>query len=214
MINNQQHLKTKISEANTLLANNDIEGVGKLLREIDFMLGKYDDYINLLTETFTAMTDFDFSKRLPVYDDEDGLFANLMSRGINWMNEEFEAVALHKNVVNTVFDAIQVPNAMLIVTDTYGTIKVVNRGTTELPNFNEEALSGQSINVIFEDFDAIIDRRLKEGNSTKNIPINLKWRGLSVPTLLNIGLSSRGGKLDAGIYFIKLTANWKDQVTK
>ena len=214
MINNQQNLKTKVSEANMLLANNDIEGVGKLLQEIDFMLGKYDDYINLLTETFTAMTDFDFSKRLPVYKKEDGLFTNLMSRGINWMNEEFETVALHKNVVNTVFDAIQISNAMLIVTDTYGTIKVVNRGTTELPNFNEEALSGQSINVIFEDFDSIIDKRLKEGNSTKNIPINLKWRGLLIPSLLNIGLSSRGGKLDAGIYFIKLTTDWKDQVAK
>lgn len=218
MNNNQQDLKTIVSEAINLSKNEDLniekEKLAELLHQIDFMIGKYDEYANLMAEVFSTMGDFNFSKRLPYYEKEDGLFANLISRGLNWLNEEYEVAAIHKNVVSTVFDNMEVPNALLIVTEISGTIKVVNSGSTGLSGFDEDTLAGQSIHVLFENYSEIVDKRIKEGSSTKNIPINLKWRGISIPAHLNIGFSSRLGKLDAGIYFIKLTPDWRNLISK
>ncbi|MBC7450367.1 MAG: hypothetical protein H7259_02650 [Cytophagales bacterium] len=208
---NDQLLKSKVTEANVLLSNKDLEGVGKLLKEIDFMLGKNDEYISQLAEIFTKMVDFDFSNRLPICEtDEDGVSA-LLSRGLNWLNEEFEAAVIHKEMISIVFDIVNSPDSLLIITDIEGNIKVVSTGSTDLPGFTEDALAGKAIHTIFENFN-YVDTRIKKGDSTRSIPILFNWLGHSIPSSVHIGFSSRLGKLGSGIYYIKLAPDWRTQL--
>ena len=205
-------LKSKITEANVLLTNKDLEGVGKLLNEIDFMLGKHDDYISQLTEVFTKMADFDFSQRLQIVDDSEEDLSALLSRGLNWLNEEFEAVAIHKDIVDTVFDTIDDrKDSLMVITDVHGNIKFLNKGSVDLPGFKESLLIGKPIHEMFEDF-KYVDESIKKGHSTRHIPILFKWKEQTIPSSLNIGFSSRLGKIEASIYYIKFAPGWRQHL--
>lgn len=211
MKTNQTDILSRLSEVRNSLDSKktkvERDKIGDLLGEINFIFEKKDDFYSQVADVFGAMGDFDFSKRLPVPENEINEYDSTLARGVNWLNEEFATTALHKSIVGTVFETIGIEDAMLVVTDSNGLIKVVNHGRTEFSNFNEAALLGQSVHVLFEDFRTIIDNRFKEGASLKNISINLLWNNRSIPVRLNIGFLTRCGKFEAAVYFIRLSGN-------
>src|SRR6478609_7179006 len=149
-------LQNLVTEARNIVSGNldlnqEKENLSLILDQVDFILGKYDEIYTRFTEIFVAMGDFDFSKRLPFYEDKDN-FINFIVSGINMINEELEANALKKSVFHRILHSLALKDTLLVITNTDGFINFANSGNTSIENFNDTSLYDQGINSLFVNY--------------------------------------------------------------
>jgi hypothetical protein len=203
------HTKHKaISDMQTIISNsahiaeeNKVK-FKKILEEAQFLLHQNDEFYSKFAEVFEAMATFEFNKHISVLKDETE-FVRFMSLGINTIVDELKENALHKNLIHSFFESLDIPNTMAILTNCEGKITFVNSGTDGLPNFNEKALLGQNIFSILKDFD-YLDKMIKEKGSIRKLPATISWKGQEISCDLSVSISTECGKIYGLIYVIKL----------
>ncbi|HEX8548016.1 MAG TPA: hypothetical protein VF691_13730 [Cytophagaceae bacterium] len=168
------------------------------VQEANFLLGANDKVYERMMEVLSEMGIFNFGLRLPevTTDDEN---AAMVTVGLNMLNDEYQKWAMHKRLVSTIFDALELPDKMAIVTDVEGSITFIHPGKTNQFEFSSEKLVGLYINSIFEDFTAI-DELIKTEGTLRGIQTNLLWCGQNIPVSLNISFSIFAGRIDGLVY--------------
>jgi PAS domain-containing protein len=103
-------------------------------------------YFDQLTEVVLSMSNFDFSKRLPINNSGD-LFCYI-STSLNLLSEELEVLAAPKHYLEETLDLL--PEAA-ILTNEKGQIQFINRHLEDLTQFKRRELIGKSVLTLFNE---------------------------------------------------------------
>lgn len=183
--------------------NHEKENLRNMLSQVNFLIGKYDHLFNPFGETFAAMAQMDFTRKIPtdVNNEDDELF-DFVATGLNMVNEELEGVAFHKNLLHTILGGIDTQETSVLITDVNGKIYFVNSNSSDLYNFNENTLHGQNIHVVFRNFEQI-DKKIKQLGSVHEEKVELEWLGEVIPKKLTLAIEVKLGKINSLIYILK-----------
>ena len=178
--------------------NTEKDRIRRMIEQVDYLVGKHDEYCEEIYTMLSAMVEFDFSKRLTSCEEDDNNLINVISQGLNMLNEEFKEKAMNKHIVHTVLDTIAF-DKLVIITDSKNNI-IFAKGN-KLPEFKEDNLKGKSISTLFNQYELIVHLMRVESLS-KNINLNMIWEEASIPVSLRIGLTMNGNKIDGVTYII------------
>jgi hypothetical protein len=183
--------------------NSEKESILGMIEQVDYLVGKHDEYCEQIEEVLGAMVEFDFSKKLTSCKEDDNNLINIVSQGLNMLNEEFNERAINKNILRSLLETLT-PNKIVIITDNKNNI-IFSTSYSYLENFNEDELRGKAIGFLFNQYDLII-HLMRVESLTKSIDINMNWNGISYPTSLRINLSlSKQNNLEGIIYIIEMS---------
>lgn len=178
-----------------------------LLDQADFLIGKYDERYEKFDQVLLAMATLDFSKRLSVDSVEEEPFFICLSNALNMLNEEFHHIVMPKNLVDTAFRALRLPDCIVILTDAKGKIKFLSNELEEskgiLSQLSEKVLKDQSINMLFENY-SIIEKSIEQKAAIHELAVNVRWEGKRVPASLSVSVSNTKGRIEGLVYIIKL----------
>jgi hypothetical protein len=191
-------VKTIIGNSNDL--NHEKDNLNEMLTKVNFLIGRYDQLYAPFIELFESMAQLDFTKRVPP--EANNEFFEFMATGINMVNEELEGVVIHKDVLSSVLEGLDIQGGTVIITDHKGFISYVKSNAPDLHNFNESTLKGQRVPVVFKSFDAI-DEKIKQLNSIKDYDVELQWMGKVIPKKLTLAMAVKLGKINSMVYVLK-----------
>ena len=187
----------KVLEDSTDL-NKDKLKLGRLLDEIMHWTREgdqqYEDYYKNFCDTISAMVNLDFSKRLPEQDSK--TVFSFMTLGLNILNEELVGKIISTKMLHSLLDSLNLKDKAIILTNATGQIIFVH-SEINYSFFNEEALLGQPMSVVIEDFGEL-DKKFKKEGLLKGIDVAIKFENainrivkinIAIPTLL---LASHG----------------------
>lgn len=180
--------------------NSEKENLSQMLSKVHFLIGQHDQLYAPFIELFESMAQLDFTKRLPT--EANNEFFEFITTGINMVNEELEGVVIHKDVLSSVLEGLDIEGATVIITDHKGFISYVRSNAPDLHNFNEGTLIGQRVPVIFKSFDAI-DEKIKKLNSIRNYDVELQWLGEIIPKKLTLAMAVKFGEINSMVYVLK-----------
>src|SRR5687768_13142495 len=78
--------------------NAEKESLKGMVEQVDYLVGKHDEYCDQINNVLGAMAEFDFSKKLTSCREDDNNLINVVSQGLNMLNEEFSEKAINKNI--------------------------------------------------------------------------------------------------------------------
>jgi len=197
-----KELKKLILEEQNIKPENKTK-IFEMLQEVDFILGKYDTIYEEMVDVFSSMALHDFSKRLPTDIGFKHDFLSFLTLGINMINEQLAENSLSKQGVHKVIDVLENKDRIVFITGINGKIFFANSSAKDLTDFKEESLIGQKIETIIENYCNIEELMLWDG-SLNNIPIQFRWNGSLISSVLNVSLIMQSGKVENIIYLIKL----------
>jgi hypothetical protein len=180
--------------------NIEKDRIRRMIEQVDYLVGKHDEYCEQIYTMLSAMVDFDFSQRLTSCEDDDNNLINVISQGLNMLNEEFQEKAINKSILHTLLDNVA-GNKVVIITDSKNNI-IFAQGK-QLPNFREDEVRGKSISVFFNQYELIV-HLMRADSLTKNLNINMTWNESIIPVSLKIGLTMNCNKIDGVTYVADL----------
>lgn len=194
-----------LAEAKSILhskedINIEKENLTYLIDQADFILEKHDHIYDQFVEVFTSMGQFDFSKRLSHVDNSDN-FINFVINGVNMVNEEFEAKALHRNVIQCLLSTLDFKDKLIVLTNSNGLI-YLTAGTISNMELNNHYFQNQTIRVLFSNHESI-EETIKLQGSGKNISAEVKTKAGSMSVKVDVSPCYHQGKIESIIYIIK-----------
>lgn len=178
--------------------NNEKDSLLKMIEQVDYLVGKHDHYCDEIDAALSSMVEFDFTKRLNCTERDDNNLINVISQGLNMLNEELYERAINKNIIRTLLDSIA-STKLIIVTD--GKNNITFAHGKQLDGFKEDELRGKSISTLFDHYELIIHLMRVESLSN-SININMLWKGITIPVSLKIAMSMKYSKIEGIIYII------------
>jgi len=180
--------------------------IKSLLNQADFLIGRYDERYEKFDKVLLAMATLDFSHKLAVDNADEEPFFTCLSNALNMLNEEFYHVVLSKNLVQTAFRTLSLPNSIVIITDAKGKIKFLSNEIDPskglLASISGKILEDQNINLLFDEY-SIIERQIEQKASIQNISVKICWEGRVVPAELTVSVANSKGRVDGLVYVIK-----------
>jgi hypothetical protein len=199
-----------LEEAKTILEsssdlNKDKPKLGRLLDEIMHWTKdgdqKYEDYYKNFCDTITAMVNLDFSKRLPELESK-SVFS-FMTLGLNLLNEELFGKITSTKMLHSLLESLNLKNKAILLTNVTGQITFVH---TEIKHafFNEDALVGQPMSVVIEDFNEL-DKKFKHEEILRGIDVKIKFdKTINRIVKLHVAIPSLLSTSDGVAYILTL----------
>jgi hypothetical protein len=182
--------------------NSEKESILGMIEQVDYLVGKHDEYCEQIEEVLGAMAEFDFSKKLGSCQEDDNNLINIVSQGLNMLNEELAEKAINKNILRSLLEVL-CPDKIILITDNKNNI-IFTTNFPQFEDFNEEELRGKPIGFLLNQYDLII-HLMRVESLTKPININLNWKGNAYPSSLRINLAlSKQNNLEGIIYLLEL----------
>jgi hypothetical protein len=157
-------------------------------------------YFDKFTDVVLSMTKLDFSKRLPVYDDQKSV-QNFFSITINSLNEELEEQIYSRVLIKKLLQSLPLQQTIVIGTNAAGYVNFLHsENTSLLPPF--EALKEQHVKVFFDDMN-VIQELIQQQGLEKEITVNMVL-GYTGPVNLRIITASWFHNTEGHFYIVTL----------